>query len=114
MGRKRKIYATQAETLTRFITREHNQELAGQTKLKHYYETKSQQISCEMCGKTECMLHRHRIRPGGEYTDENVVVVCVPCHKLIHRIYKETKATDERAFRLAIVLVKMEKDKERK
>jgi len=40
MGRKHKTYANNVEAVKRYLHRKHNQELAGQSKLRHYKETK--------------------------------------------------------------------------
>jgi hypothetical protein len=106
MGRKPKSYSTKAELIARYLARAHNQELAGQTKLAHYHKTKF--VECAICEAQDVKLHRHRIVPGTEYTDENTIIVCVVCHKLIHKIYNETKADNLFDYQLAILLAKLE------
>lgn len=106
MGRREKRYATPEEWIERLYQRGKRQELTGQTKLKHYHATKDKMVACEICGIDGVMLHRHRIIPHGEYTDDNVVIVCPLCHKLIHRILKELGGKD---YRLAVEFARQEK-----
>jgi hypothetical protein len=105
MGRKRKV-RTRFDDIQRYLFRNYNQELSGQTKFKHYHATEF--VECEICHATECKLHRHRIEPGKEYTDSNVVILCVKCHKLVHRIINELKTNDSKNMRLAILIAKTE------
>lgn len=40
---------------------------------------------CVFCDEKEyCKLDVHRIIPGGPYSQENTVVACVGCHRMIH------------------------------
>jgi hypothetical protein len=105
MGRKHK-QRTKEEAIKRFLERGERQELAGQTKLKHYHETLGVHTHCKCCEK-EARLHRHRIIPGsrnGLYTPENVYWCCALCHKLIHKIYDETSANNKFTYELAIMI----------
>lgn len=110
MGRHRKQYANELDRIARLLFRAHNQELRGQTKLKHYHKTDFS-VGCTICGIKDVKLHRHRIIPGGVYTDENTCIVCVPHHKLIHKIIKELNAKDEQKFRMAIALTRIDSRK---
>lgn len=105
MGRKIKERDT-LDAIERYLTRNYNQELKGQTKLKHYADTEF--VRCALCNRNGCKLHRHRIQPGGEYTDSNVIIVCVSCHKLIHRIINELKKDGPVNYKLAIILARIE------
>lgn len=107
MGRKAKKLDSKQDMLERFLMRAMNQELAGQTKLKHYHATKANQVNCEICLKEHTRLHRHRIIPNGLYTDENVIIVCPKCHKLIHRILRQLEQIESR-FMIAIIIAKTE------
>ena len=104
MGRPRK---THKDELARYLWRAMNQELPGQTKLKHYHATKTNQVNCEICLKENGKLHRHRIIPNGLYVDENVIIVCPKCHKLIHRLLKQFEHIENR-FMMAIMIAKTE------
>lgn len=45
-------------------------------------------IPCSICGwnKTTCDFHRKKYgRNGGQYTKENIIVLCPNCHRLVHR-----------------------------
>ena len=110
MPRKRKEYSSDNELIKRFLLRDYKQERAGQTKLKHYRATKDTQVECKRCGATDT-LHRHRIIPGKEYTDTNVVIVCATCHKYIHKLYDALESKNELSYRIATMLALSEKPK---
>jgi hypothetical protein len=110
MGRKRRVYDNELDRITRLFVRAHNQELRGQTKLKHW-KTTDYSVGCFICGIKDVKLHRHRIIPGGLYTDENTCIVCVSHHKLTHKIIKEINAKDEQHYRMAIMLAKFDSRK---
>ena len=41
---------------------------------------------CRICGEeTYELLDTHRIKWGGEYSNENCVCLCVSCHRKVHR-----------------------------
>jgi hypothetical protein len=117
MTRKVKKFDNPRDAIKRYLTRAHNQELAGQTKLKHYREI-TPPANCYCC-KLPCEnLDRHRVIPGpiGEYDADfyeggNVYWCCKKCHRLIHRIYDERKASNNYEYRLALLQAEIEMEK---
>lgn len=50
--------------------------------------TKHFEKCCKFCGETDySVLDLHRVFPGsegGEYTEQNTVVLCAVCHRKVH------------------------------
>lgn len=43
---------------------------------------------CQVCGWNKANCDLHRIIPGnkgGKYTEDNIIVLCPNCHRLVHR-----------------------------
>lgn len=65
--------------------------------------------TCQLCKNTKKRLNRHRIVPGliygGEYTSDNIIILCTTCHKLVHRMINLMKCSvsmNEDRFRQCI------------
>jgi hypothetical protein len=39
---------------------------------------------CGVCGWGEATCDLHRIRAGGEYSEENTMTLCPNCHRMVH------------------------------
>ena len=53
-------------------------------KNKKHFKLKSKK--CYICENDDYdLLHTHRIKWGGSYSNENCVTLCCTCHTLVHR-----------------------------
>src|SRR5258708_27899698 len=103
-----KHYKDQADSIKDFLKRYRNEETASQTSHKHYRDTKDTKVNCEVCALGAIKLYRHRINPNAQFNDDNVIIVCKSCQVIIWKIYKETNASNESEYQLAILLAKLE------
>lgn len=80
----------------------------------HRLEIENDKLFCELCadipGKEK--LSRHRINPDGPYDNENVRILCAPCHGRIHRIINKLKKNGEVIDNnIVLLMAKLELDK---
>lgn len=61
--------------------------------LKYRLKPKRIKTHCQICENTfkSSELEQHRINPDDDYSDQNVIIACDGCHKIIHKLMRFAK-----------------------